>query len=103
MKKILLISLIAGLLLGTFQIFIVRKDSRKLPNSNIDCSLAFSADCGISRITSQRGFPLSVDGESYPTALNSQYIINFFIFTLGVPLVALVGYKLVSKSTIKNK
>ncbi len=108
MKKILLVSLIAGTLLGILQIYLVRE----VNNPNFQkppewCKLAFtnSPVCFPgAAVNNHRGFPLTVLDNSYdrtPSKVETEYIINFFIFTIGIPTIALVGYKLIQKKQTK--
>jgi hypothetical protein len=101
MKKALLLALIVGILAGTFQIYIVRTEPKSPSNPKVNCALAFSANCAGST-TSKRGFPLSKTSEGFPVSIDSKYIINFFIFTAGIPLLVALAYKLGSKKNAKK-
>ncbi|HEX5797175.1 MAG TPA: hypothetical protein VFX86_02180 [Candidatus Saccharimonadales bacterium] len=109
MKKTLLISLIIGVLLGISQIYLVREiENPKFQKAPEWCKLAFTNDPVCfpgAAINYHRGFPLSVVDNSYersPSKIEAEYIINFFIFALGIPLVALTGYKIVLQSQQKK-
>jgi hypothetical protein len=121
MKKILIIALIIGIILGIFQTKVVREDTK-----TVQTPVYAWQQCGAAELcfpddsppvsyrdeqvtyNERQGFPIAKPGIHELDFLDSEnlpyltpLISNFFIFVLSVPLITFLGYRLLYRKSKK--